>query len=112
MEEALLIGGDAPKQDAKSAIATPVEIVRLSVFGEFPDNTAVEQTLSLRLPRNVPEEQAVLFVWDQISKLGGLTIKGQQGEYNFYPLAVFKRLTLKFNQVVGVSLDPSATRPA
>ena len=110
-EEALLIGADKPVE-SQSAIATPQDIVTLSVFGVFPDDLSVEQKMTLRLPRGIHHDQAALFIWDQISRIGGLTVTGQEGEYNFYPLAVFKRLALKFNKVVGASLDPSMTRPA
>jgi hypothetical protein len=108
-DEALLVGGKAetPQPEAfqnRSAIAQPTEIVGLSVFGVFPNDEAIEQTFQLNLPRGVNRDQAVLFVWDQVSKLGGLTTTGTAGEYNFFPLAQFKRLTMKFNTVVGVTL--------
>jgi hypothetical protein len=108
-DEALLIGGDKTAAEAeafksRSAIATPTEIKELSVFGVFPDDTAIEQKFKMNSPRGIPDDQIVLFVWDQISKLGGLTSVGSAGEYNFFPLSQFKRLTLKFGLVVGVTL--------
>ena len=108
-DEDLLIG--AGKQDAAtqgaSGIKTPQEIQSLAIFGILKDSDeAIEQKMTLRIPRGVPNDQKALFVWDEIAKLGGLTTVGTAGEYNFYPLSsgLFKRLTLKFNEVVGVTL--------
>lgn len=108
-DEDLIIGGEKNAAEAeafkqRSAIATPTELMNLSVFGVLPDGEAIEQKFQLKKPRGVPEDQLVLFLWDQISKLGGLTVQGSGGEYNFYPLARFVRLTTKFGTVVGVTL--------
>jgi hypothetical protein len=105
----LIIGGDKTAAEAeafkqRSAIATPMEHVNISVFGVFPDETAIEQKFQMNKPRGTPDDQVALFVWDQISKLGGLTTTGSAGEYNLYPLNVFKRITLKLGVVVGVTL--------
>src|SRR6266478_1337204 len=104
-DEGLLIGGkDAPAPQGASGIQVPSEMVQISVFGVYADETAVEQRLSLKLPRGVAYDQAALFVWDNVAKMGGLTTVGTAGEYNFFPLALFKRITLKFGTVVGVTL--------
>jgi|ERR1700719_1789348 len=104
-DEDLLIGGKAEETaQGQSGIQVPSEIVSISVFGVYPDETAIEQEFKLKLPRGIPNDQAALFVWDQVSKLGGLTTTGKAGEYNFYPLAVFKRLAMKFGTVVGVTV--------
>lgn len=107
-DEDLLIGGkDADKAQVvpgASGIQVPSELVQISVFGVYADETAVEQKLSLKLPRGTHHDQAALFVWDQVSRIGGITTIGKEGEYNFYPLAVFARIALKFGTVVGVTL--------
>jgi len=107
-DEDLLIGQTKEQLVAQgqSGIHVPSEIVNLSVFGVYEDGTAIEQKMQFRAPRGTPHDQSALFIWDQVSKLGGLTTTGKEGEYNFYPLqsAGFKRLTLKFNHVVGVTL--------
>jgi len=110
-DEDLLIGGgkkeEPPQPEAyqtSSKIATPAEMVSISVFGVYPDDTAIEQQFKLNKPRGTPDDQIALFVWDQVSKLGGLTVTGAAGEYNFFPLSLFKRITLKLGIVVGVTL--------
>lgn len=106
-DEDLVIGkGEEKAQVAQGAsgIQAPSEICQISVFGVYADETCIEQKLSLRLPRGVVHDQAALFVWDQVSKIGGLTTVGTAGEYNFYPLTLFVRITLKFGTVVGVTL--------
>jgi len=110
-DQALLIGSQpaepAPQASGRSNIAVPTDICDVSVFGVFPDDTAIEQKFTVNRPRNVPDDQIALFLWDNVSKLGGLTVAGAKGEYNFYPVAQFKRLTLKLGEIViprGVNL--------
>lgn len=113
-DEDLLIGsqkeqaieGATQGAQGSSGIVTPKEIMSLSVFGVYENGEAIEQKMKFQAPRGTHRDQCALFIWDQISKLGGLTTTGTEGEYNFYPLqsAGFKRLTLKFNNVVGVTL--------
>jgi hypothetical protein len=103
-DEALLIGQTGPEPQAQPAVQVPMEMQSISVFGVLKNGEAIEQKMTLKLPRNVNRDQAALFIWDNVAKLGGLTTTGTAGEYNFYPLWVFDRVTLKFNEVVGVSI--------
>jgi hypothetical protein len=100
-DEGLLIGQE---QAGKSAIQQPTEITSISVFGEFPDGAFVEQQFKMNLPRAFPHDQVALVVWESVSKYGGLAVVGSAGEYNWYPLHNFRRLTMKIGNIVGVTL--------
>jgi hypothetical protein len=101
-DEALLVGQEAPQPPQ---VQTPMEMRSISVFGVLKDEgEAIEQKMTLKVPRALHNDQAALWIWDQVAKLGGLTTVGTAGEYNFYPLWVFSRVTLRFNEVVGVSI--------
>lgn len=104
-DEGLLIGSETKGAQGASGLSVPQEMVSISVFGVFTDDTCIEQKMTLKLPKGTNQDQAALFVWDQVSRLGGLTTTGTAGEYNFYPLALFQKgIRLKFGTVVGVTL--------
>lgn len=106
-DEDLLIGAGEQKAagSGASTIETPKDFITLSVFGVFEDETCIEQKMSMKVPRHTPQDQIALFVWDQVSRLGGLTTTGVKGEYNFYPVALFQKgLRLKLGVVSGVTL--------
>lgn len=105
-DEGLLLGSaDEATAQGASGLKVPQEMVSVSVFGVFADETCIEQKMTLKLPKGTNHDQAALFIWDQLSRLGGLTTTGTAGEYNFYPIALFQKgIRLKFGTVVGVTL--------
>lgn len=90
--------------NGRSGIATPMDIITVSVFGVYPDDTAVEAPVKMQVPRHTPGVDVAARALGQFIAQGGILMVGEAGEVNFYPLNVFKRLTAKVGIVAGVTL--------
>lgn len=65
----------------------------------------VVQELDVDIPANQPNnDQAALLLWQNISQLGGLTIKQDNETYIFYSLPLFSHLTATFGNIQKVTL--------
>lgn len=110
-DEDLLIGGQGEQTSGaqgsgSSGLATPMEFVNVSVFGEFKDGSGhVEQPYSIQRPKGTSEEDTSLFIWKvKFLPQAALIATGSAGEVNFYPLDMFKRFAVKISTVIGVTV--------
>lgn len=64
----------------------------------------IDQELTIDIPANQPNnDQAALTLWQEISRLGGLTSKTNEDTYEFYSLSLFSHLTAEFQMIEKLS---------
>lgn len=65
----------------------------------------ITMDLTIHIPANQPNnDQAALLLWQEISNIGGISIKENEDTYQFYSLSLFSSLTAEFQNVEKVSL--------
>lgn len=92
-------------QEFKIGAATARD-VRIVVKGHLKGiEKDIEQELSIHIPAEQPNnDQAALLLWQEISRIGGLTIKEDNNTYSFYSLTLFSSLTAEFQNIQKVIL--------
>jgi hypothetical protein len=80
--------------------------VRIIVKGHLKGiEKDILQELTVHIPADQPNnDQAALLLWQEISRLGGLTIKEDNDTYSFYALTLFSSLTAEFQNIQKVIL--------
>ncbi len=84
---------------------TKARNVRVIVHGHLKGcEQDVDQELHINIPADQPNnDQAALLLWQEISRIGGLTIKEDEENYSFYSLNLFSSLTATFQLVEKLS---------
>lgn len=79
--------------------------VRIIVKGHLKGcEEDILQELTINIPAEQPNnDQAALTLWQEISRLGGLTSKTNDDTYEFYSLNLFSSLTAEFQLVEKIS---------
>lgn len=64
----------------------------------------ITQELHINIPAEQPNnDQAALMLWQEISRIGGLTNKTNEETYEFYSLSLFSSLTAEFQLVEKIN---------
>lgn len=64
----------------------------------------ITQELTFQIPADQPNnDQSALMLWQEISRIGGLTVKENEDTYQFYSLTLFSSLTAEYQLVEKIS---------
>ena len=84
---------------------TKARNVRVVVKGHLKGcEEDISQELHINIPAEQPNnDQAALMLWQEIARIGGLTVKENEETYQFYSLGLFSSLTADFQLVETLS---------
>ena len=79
--------------------------VRVIVKGHLKGcDEDILQELTINIPAEQPNnDQAALMLWQEIARIGGLTVKENDNTYQFYSLNLFSSLTADFQVIEKIS---------
>ena len=64
----------------------------------------ITQELTIDIPAEQPNnDAAALMLWQEIARIGGLTVKENDNIYQFYSIKLFSSLTADFQQIEKLS---------
>lgn len=87
-------------QEFKVGAARP-RTTKATVSGHLKNS---DKDIQMEMVFNIPAEQpnndaAALLLWENLSRIGGLSLKEDAEQYHFYPLSLFSSLTVEFKLV-------------
>jgi hypothetical protein len=79
--------------------------VRIVVKGHLKGcEEDITQELHINIPAAEPNnDQAALTLWQEIARIGGLTVKTNEETYEFYSMSLFSSLTAEFQLIEKIS---------